>query len=566
MDTSTTKCVAAAWAVPGYLYEVELGVGASGRVARARHQATGRAVAIKYLAEQLHADSDFRAFFRSEARVLAELQSPHVVQLYEYVEDAAGAAIVMELVEGVPLRAVLDELGAVGPEAALVVLKGSLLGLAAAHASGIVHRDYKPENVLVTADGVSTLVDFGIAVKAGSTAKAAGTPPYMAPEQWQGAAATPATDVYAATATFFECLTGTRPYSGASTVELGLQHLQAPIPDALAPEPVRSLIRSGLAKTPAERQMHAAALLAELEAVAAAGYGERWEERGQRKLATLAALLPLLFPSAATSASAGTALATTSVADHPVPDPVGESTEGVLPSGRPAVPGRRSRILAGAATAAVVVGIVVVQFQPGGHHRGNPTARGGGVATMPAASLAGPSAVASHGRGEASPRTSAPTAAPTPSSPPGVSPGSTAASGKAAAPFLDASTGSSLGATTAPSPTPSATLRVDSVTITRFTCGGRQGSVAITLQTDGTADGAVTLTWFHADAPGPTGSTVEATQTFALPRGQSEVSIPASHFFDGGAWWGVSVSTSPQAARGNASYQVRDAFVCNPPR
>ena len=95
-----------------------------------------------------------------------------------------------------------------------MVLKGSLLGLAAAHTLGIVHRDYKPENVLVDTAGNSKLADFGVAIRAGKQASAAGTPLYMAPEQWQGAPASPATDVYAATAVFFECLTGKTPFSG----------------------------------------------------------------------------------------------------------------------------------------------------------------------------------------------------------------------------------------------------------------------------------------------------------------------------------------------------------------
>ena len=99
--------------------------------------------------------------------MLASLDDPHVVRLYEYVESPSGAAIVMELVDGVSLRQILARQGGTTPEAALVVLQGSLLGLAAAHARGVVHRDYKPDNVLVDGDGASKLTDFGIAARTG---------------------------------------------------------------------------------------------------------------------------------------------------------------------------------------------------------------------------------------------------------------------------------------------------------------------------------------------------------------------------------------------------------------
>ena len=131
---------------------------------------------------------EFAGMFRGEATVLASLDDPNVVRLYEYVESPAGAAIVMELVGGVPLRAILTLQGKTTPEAALVVLQGSLLGLAAAHRRGVVHRDYKPENVLVNGDGVSKLTDFGIAARTGDCPIPAGTFAYAAPEQMaQGA-------------------------------------------------------------------------------------------------------------------------------------------------------------------------------------------------------------------------------------------------------------------------------------------------------------------------------------------------------------------------------------------
>ncbi|WP_205315453.1 serine/threonine-protein kinase, partial [Nonomuraea lactucae] len=284
------------WSAPGYTEVKQLGAGASGRVVLAVHDETGVKVAIKYLSAELRRDPHSLARFQAEARVLVTLRDQHIATLWEYVQEPEGAAIVMELVNGVSLRALLRENGTTGPEAALVVLKGSLLGLARAHAMRLVHRDYKPENVIVRHDGVSKLVDFGIAVREGTASHPEGTPPYMAPELWAGAPATPATDVYAATAVFFECLTGHRPYRSTEPSVLGYQHVYAPIPVHDAPEPVRELLMRGLAKDPADRPTSAEAFVAELEETARAAYGEDWEERGRRRLAALVALLALLLP------------------------------------------------------------------------------------------------------------------------------------------------------------------------------------------------------------------------------------------------------------------------------
>ncbi|MGI5274032.1 protein kinase domain-containing protein [Nonomuraea sp. CA-218870] len=291
------------WSAPGYTEIRQLGAGAGGRVVLAVHEETGVKVAIKYLSERWRHDPAALDRFRSEARLLTTLRDPNVATLWEYIQDPQGAAIVMELVNGVPLRALLRESGATGPEAALVVLKGSLLGLARAHALGLVHRDYKPENVIVREDGRSKLVDFGIAVRQGQATRAEGTPPYMAPELWAGEPASPATDVYAATAVFFECLTGHRPYRSSEPTVLGYQHLHAPVPAHDAPEPVRGLILRGLAKDPADRPAGAEAFVAELERVARAAYGEDWEERGRRRLAGLVLLLALLLPEPAEPAA-----------------------------------------------------------------------------------------------------------------------------------------------------------------------------------------------------------------------------------------------------------------------
>src|SRR5262245_6358356 len=283
------------WQVPGYRSVRDLGEGSAGRVVLAVHVATETPVAIKYLSERLLADEEFLTRFRAEARLLAGIYDPNLVRFHEYVEsvnkDAArgrpprGAAIVMELVDGISLARLIKAEGATGPEAALAILKGSLLGLAAAHSAGVVHRDYKPGNILVRGDGASKLADFGIAVRAGDNVPAAGTPAYMPPEQWAGRPATPASDVYAATAVFYECLTGYRPFGGRTLPQLALAHRTAPVPMEQVPEALRGLVDRGMAKAAYERPQSAMVFLEELETTALAAYGPKWEERGRSRLA-----------------------------------------------------------------------------------------------------------------------------------------------------------------------------------------------------------------------------------------------------------------------------------------
>ena len=312
MSAWTVPSYAEGWTVPGYVEERQLGAGASGRVVAAVSELTGQRVAIKYLSPALLRDPGFMWAFRSEAQTLRALDVPQVVQLFDYVEEPGqGAAIVMEMVEGVSLHEMISQRGPTTPESALLVLKGSLLGLAAAHAQGIVHRDYKPENVLVDTQGESKLGDFGIAVKAGKKALAAGTPLYMAPEQWNGAPNSPATDIYAATAVFFECLTADTPFTG-KLGQLREQHETASVPiDRIYP-PLQGLIARGMAKNPLDRPQNAITFVAELEATAAAVYGPDWEERGRSQLAErAAALLPLLLLRHGSPGAGGTSSAVT---------------------------------------------------------------------------------------------------------------------------------------------------------------------------------------------------------------------------------------------------------------
>lgn len=270
------------WDVPGYTALRELGAGAFGRVVLAVRDADGRRFAVK-----CPAGGGPRAGFAEEARLLGAVRSRHVVRFVEYVDRGAdgGAAIVMEAVSGRTLKEVLAAQGALRPEAALSVFRGILRALSDAHRAGVAHRDCKPGNVLVDERGAVTLVDFGVAGRIGADAASIGTPAYMPPEQWQGLPASPAGDLYAATAVFFECLTGHRPYRGDYLPNLAAQHMHAPVPDAEAPEPLRHLVRRGLAKRPEERPADAASFRADAEAAARRAYGRFWERKGRAALA-----------------------------------------------------------------------------------------------------------------------------------------------------------------------------------------------------------------------------------------------------------------------------------------
>ncbi len=187
-----------------------------------------------------------------------------------------------------------------------MVLHGSLLGLAAAHARGVVHRDYKPDNVLVDGDGASKLTDFGIAARAGDQSARGGTLAYAPPEQFAGGSPSPAGDVYAATATFFECLTGRPPFRGDTAAALMYQHMSEPVPVDAVPGPVRPLVAAGMAKQPGDRPADAATFVAALSKVAAGAYGPRWHERGRSHLGEAALLLAALWPSGGQAAVQGT--------------------------------------------------------------------------------------------------------------------------------------------------------------------------------------------------------------------------------------------------------------------
>ncbi|GGL34080.1 serine/threonine-protein kinase [Planomonospora parontospora] len=237
-----------------------IAAGGMGEVWRARDELLGREVAVKLLRRHLADDPDFRGRFRTEARIAAGLADPGIAQVFDYGEADDVAYLVMELVPGESLAAILARNGALSPEVALDVVHQTARGLHAAHASGIIHRDVKPGNLLVTGAGAIKITDFGIARALESasvtrTGTILGTAQYVSPEQASGTTLTPATDLYSLGVVAYECLTGRPPFTAANQVAIALMHLNDPPPPlpASVPGPVRDLVAACLAKDPAQR-------------------------------------------------------------------------------------------------------------------------------------------------------------------------------------------------------------------------------------------------------------------------------------------------------------------------
>jgi eukaryotic-like serine/threonine-protein kinase len=257
--------------------------GGMGQVWRGTDVLLGRPVAVKVLRSEFTGDSTFLARFRAEAQNAAALSHPHIACVFDYGEtvaqDGSGetlAYLVMELVEGRPLNQVIRESGGLDTDTTLRILGQTAAGLAEAHRAGMVHRDVKPGNILVTPAGDVKITDFGIAWSARSvaltqTGQVLGTPQYLSPEQAEGRQASPASDVYALGLIGYECLTGRAAFDGENAVTIALKQVReepAPLPDDL-PSRVRTLIRRALAKDPSQRFVDGAAFLAAVEAVRA---------------------------------------------------------------------------------------------------------------------------------------------------------------------------------------------------------------------------------------------------------------------------------------------------------
>lgn len=259
-------------------YELKklIGQGAMSKVYRGHDQTLNRPVAVKFLREEYGSDPDFVARFRREAQSVASLPGEYIVDIYDYGQHNGTYYIVMEFVEGHDLKEVIQREGQLTPERAIAVTRQVLLALKAAHAQNIIHRDIKPQNILVRAsDGSVQLTDFGVAqardaaqvTKAGQVI---GTAHYMSPEQARSEPVSPATDLYALGAVLFEMLTGRLLYRGATSLEVIMAHLNQPAPTlasaGIAGLPhLEAIIQRALIKNPARRYQSADEMLTALQ-------------------------------------------------------------------------------------------------------------------------------------------------------------------------------------------------------------------------------------------------------------------------------------------------------------
>lgn len=268
------------WADDARRYRLDgrIATGGMGEVWRATDTVLGREVAVKLLKNEYADNASFRARFEVEARHAASLHHSNIAAVYDFGEaeaaDGSGVRrpfLVMELVDGHPLSMLLRPGSPMDPDAVRELLSQAADGLGAAHAAGIVHRDVKPANLLVTPDRQVKITDFGIARAAEGigltqTGEVMGTPQYLSPEQAQGLTATPASDVYSLGVVAFECLAGHRPFTGDSPVAVALAHLREPVPPLpdSVPRDLATVVERAMSKDPDARFSDGRALAAAL--------------------------------------------------------------------------------------------------------------------------------------------------------------------------------------------------------------------------------------------------------------------------------------------------------------
>jgi serine/threonine-protein kinase len=261
-----------------YRVQSRIASGGTSTVYRGLDTRLDRPVAVKVMDSRYAGDAQFLTRFQREAQTVARLKDPGLVAVYDQGLDARHPFLVMELIEGGTLRELLGERGPMPPYAVAAVLRPVLGGLAAAHRAGLVHRDVKPENVLISDDGEVKIADFGLVravAAAGITSSSVilGTAAYLSPEQVRDGDASPRSDVYSAGIMTYELLTGRTPFTGDSALSLAYQRLDTDVPPPSAvidgvPALFDEFVERATARDPAERYADAIEMRADLNAIA----------------------------------------------------------------------------------------------------------------------------------------------------------------------------------------------------------------------------------------------------------------------------------------------------------
>jgi serine/threonine-protein kinase len=246
----------------GGRYELisRIAIGGMGEVWEATDHVIGRTVAIKILKDEYMGDPGFLERFRAEARHAALVNHEGIASVFDYGEENGSAFLVMELVPGEALSTILERDGTLSTDKTLDIVAQTSAALQAAHAAGLVHRDIKPGNLLITPDGRVKITDFGIAriadqVPLTATGQVMGTVQYLSPEQASGHPASAATDIYSLGIVAYECLAGKRPFTGESQVAIAMAQINEqppPLPPTVA-APVQNLVFAMIAKKPEDR-------------------------------------------------------------------------------------------------------------------------------------------------------------------------------------------------------------------------------------------------------------------------------------------------------------------------
>jgi eukaryotic-like serine/threonine-protein kinase len=406
-----------------YRLEEPIASGGMGEVWRAIDQVLGRTIAVKVLHPRAVGDPGFSARFRGEARTMATLRHPGVVDVYDFGEDTdpdgkTVVYLVMAFVDGEPLSQRIKTAERLSPGETMAIVAQTAHALQAAHEAGVVHRDVKPGNLIVRPDGQVVLVDFGVARSAEAAEltgvnELVGTALYMAPEQVAKRAITPATDIYALGAVGYHCLAGHPPFMGDNALTIALSHLDEeppPLPDEV-PHAVRTVIATAMAKDPGDRFKNAAAMAQ----IAEAAIGPQPAETTMTSM-TRAGTTALLAGGPATtrprpggyapgaapvSRRPGETLAggdprLTSTGTRPV-SPVSPAAPGFPAAPGPGTvpaPGRRKRLTTthrAGIVAAVLIGVAAVVMAFALANLGDDTPKDGGtVPSQPAEVSAGP--------------------------------------------------------------------------------------------------------------------------------------------------------------------------------